>query len=151
MIHVHCPSIVWNHLGSASFLLCPNDARFFKRHLVIPIFNTLKTYTNMFSMCLKLGVARFCLKSLVTFKPNKTDALIEWFHAIDKQYSMYSCSSSVLCFINTVCVKMFSSFHVSYIVRSFMCVFFSFPGVSSEINIAYFASLPTDTFVVWHK
>ena len=77
MIHVHCPSIVWNHLGSASFLLCPNDARFFKRHLVIPILNTLKTYTNMFSMCLKFGVARYCLKSLVTFKHNKTDALIE--------------------------------------------------------------------------
>ena len=52
-----------------------------------------------------------------------------------------------LCVLNNVCVKMFSSFYVSYIVRSFVCVcvFFSSPEVNSEISIAFSASLPIDT------
>ena len=53
-----------------------------------------------------------------------------------------------LCVLNNVCVKMFSSF-LCFIYRAFfcVCVFCSSPEVSSEISIAFSASLPIDTCV----
>ena len=57
---------MWNHPSRVSVLLCFNSANFFNQHLAIPIFKHMENmfmYTTMFFMCLKFGVARFCLKN----------------------------------------------------------------------------------------
>ena len=46
---------------------------FIKQHLAIPIFKHMENmfiYTNMFSECLRFGVARYCLEKLAPFKRN---------------------------------------------------------------------------------
>ena len=42
-------------------------------------------YMNMFSTCLKIGMARCCLKTSAPFEHNKMDALLGWFHTIGGQ------------------------------------------------------------------
>ena len=84
--YIHCPPIVWNYPSSGSVLLSLNGANFFKEHLAIPILKHIENmfiHTYMFSMCLKFGVARHCLKKMAPFKHNnKKGALLGRFHTI---------------------------------------------------------------------
>ena len=46
-----------------------------------------------------------------------------------------------LCVLNNFGVNVFQLFYVSYIVRSFFCVYFSSPELSSDISIVFYCSL----------
>ena len=87
-IYIHCSPVVWNHISSASVLLCLNGVKFFKQHPSLQIFKHIENmfvYMNMFPMCLKNRMAWCCLKKMVPFKHNKTVALLGWFHTIGAQ------------------------------------------------------------------
>ena len=66
---MHCSPIVRNHPNSASILLCLNGAIFFKQYLTNPDFKHIENlfvHINMFSVCLKIGMDRCCMKQIDT-------------------------------------------------------------------------------------
>ena len=96
-------------------LLCLNGVKVFNQHLVIPIFKHTENMflsTNMFSMCLKFGVAEYCLRKWhrLCIKQNKTDALLGWFHTVGEQRNLIDNGRNVQIWKKGITVSIISSY-----------------------------------------